>query len=150
MDIKELREATIVCLKSAMLTMVMVMIWAVIASAETPKEVIASTISAEACGEGKQGMIAVLNTMINRAEARGTSIYKEATRKNQYYGYTAKNRQRLYQQCKKQSDEIVDLGFAGKLADITGGAVYFRTDSEPVYSWHRVKTVKIGQHIFYR
>ena len=110
---------------------------------------IAKTIAAEAAGEGRIGMHAVTNTIGNRSASRKKPPIDIISQKNQYYGYTAKNRDKLYEQVKDIADDLAKKLLSGELEDITGGAEYFLQDDEPVRSWHGKKTIKIGNHTFY-
>lgn len=114
----------------------------------TPDEVVASVISAEACGEGEIGMYAVANVVANRAKKYNITPYEVVTQKNQFYGYTSENREKLYNQCKEVSDRLTSNIM--QLDDITNGALYFRQIGEKKRSWHRVFTIKIGNHLFYK
>jgi len=110
--------------------------------------IIAKTISAEACGEGYRGMYAVANVIKNRAIKYSISPYKVVIAKNQFYGYTATNREALFYQCQKEALYIAEnLMF---LPDITEGALYFRRENEKLQAWHNIKTVTIKNHIFYK
>lgn len=114
----------------------------------TVQEVVASVIAAEACGEGKKGMYAVANVITNRAKKYNMSPYEIVTQKNQFYGYTSKNREKLYLQCKEYTDYLAKNIM--KLDDITKGALYFRRFDEKKRSWHLTMTIQIGNHIFYK
>lgn len=114
----------------------------------TPKEVVASTICAEAVGEGFIGLYAVSNVIANRSKKYNKSPYEVVTQKNQFYGYTAKNREELYRQGKVFCDYFAENLL--KLDDITNGAIYFRRIGEKKRSWHLIRTIKIGRHIFYK
>ena len=109
---------------------------------------IAKVLCAEACGEGKIGMIGVANTIANRAKKWHKTPYQIITQKNQYYGYTAKNKNLLYHQCKHIALPLAKNILT--LKDITNGALYFRRKNEPIYSWHKIKTIIIKHHIFYK
>lgn len=113
-------------------------------------DTVAVVLAAEACGEGEQGMRAVAGTILNRSLRRGISIERVVSEKNQYYGYTASNRHRLYAQCKGVADRVAAELKAGTLKDITGGAEYFLLPGEKIRSWHGKRTVKIGAHTFYK
>lgn len=114
------------------------------------KQEIAKVLAAEGASEGRRGMIAIANTMNNRAVDSGKSLMDVISEKNQYYGYTAKNKEKLYQQVKEEADKIADDLVEGRLQDITGGAKYFLLPNEKVRSWHGDKTVNIGKHTFYK
>lgn len=114
----------------------------------TPNEVVASVISAEACGEGEIGMYAVANVIANRAKEYKMTPYEVVTQTNQFYGYTNPNREKLYNQCKEVSDRLT-LNIM-QLDDITNGALYFRTLKEKNQKWHLKFCIKIGNHLFYK
>ena len=111
-------------------------------------QIIAEVIAAEAGGEGERGMLAVACVIANRARAQHKTPYQIVTAKNQFYGLTAKNRIKLYHQVKLIADRLTkDIM---RLPDITGGALYFRTEQERLFPWCKNRTVKIGNHIFYK
>lgn len=114
----------------------------------TPDEVVASVICSEACGEGEIGMYAVANVIANRSKKYNKTPYEIVTAKNQFYGYTANNREELYNQCGKIADRLTKNIM--KLDDITDRALYFRKVGEKKRSWHMVFTIKIGKHLFYK
>lgn len=114
----------------------------------TLDEVVSSVICAEACSEGEVGMYAVANTIANRSRKRNMTPYQIVRQKNQYFGYTASNREELYNQCGEVSDKLTSKIM--QLDDITDGATYFRKVGEKKRSWHMVFTVKIGKHLFYK
>ena len=114
----------------------------------TPDEVVASVICAEAVGERYVGLYAVSNVVKNRANQYKISPYKVVTQKNQFYGYTNPNREKLYMQNKDYCDYLSKNLM--KLDDITGGALYFRRVGEKKQSWHLKRTIKIKNHIFYK
>lgn len=114
----------------------------------TPNEVVASVISAEACSEGEIGMYAVANVIANRAKKYNITPYEVVIQKNQFYGYTSENRKKLYNQCKEVSYKLASNIM--QLNDITNGALYFKRTGEKKRSWHKVFTIKIGKHLFYK
>lgn len=111
---------------------------------------VAVTLSAEAGGEGEAGMRAVASTMLNRSKAQGKSVHAVATAKNQYYGFTAKNRFARYREVKPIADRIALELMAGTIKDTVNGGLYFRTAKEPRFKWCKVQTARIGKHIFYK
>jgi len=113
--------------------------------------IVAAVIAAEACGEGEIGMRAVAHTIQNRAREWRKTPYQIVTAKNQYYGYTATNRDRLYAQCQQTADRLA-MGIYTQTNghDITEGALYFLLPGERVRAWHGEKTVTIKKHTFYR
>ena len=126
--------------------------FSIIASADnyfyTPQEVVASTICAEAVGEGDIGLYAVSNTIANRSKQRDKTPYEVVTQKNQYFGYTAENRYELYMQNKQYCDYLAENLL--ELDDITNGALFFRREEEEKKSWHEVFCIKLFNHLFYK
>lgn len=120
------------------------------ASGAQAEDSVAVVLAAEACSEGEQGIRAVASTIRNRALRRGISVDRVVSEKNQYYGYTASNRHRLYRECRVIADRVASELRAGTLQDITGGAEYFLLPGERVRAWHGQHTVTIGAHKFYR
>src|SRR3972149_3419581 len=111
---------------------------------------IAKVIAAEAAGEGYEGMVGVANTIGNRSKSKKKLLMDVISAPNQYYGYTAPNKEKLYLQVKDQADEIADKLIKGQLKDNTDGAEYFLLPKEKVRAWHGDKTKTIGSHTFYR
>lgn len=114
------------------------------------KAEVARVIAAEAANQGRAGMIAVANTIGNRAAGTKKTLIDVVSEPNQYYGYTAKNKEKLYKQVQKEADAIADDLVEGRLKDNTGGAKFFLLPKEKVRSWHGDKTVTIGSHTFYK
>lgn len=137
-------------MKNLLLLTLLILSVAVPVHAMTDRETIAMVIAAEACGEGVGGMRLVAEVVRNRAVSRGTSYIKVVTAKNQFYGYTAKNRHKLYKSVKAQADKIVDDMYDGKLGNKTNGALYFRRPDEPMFRWCKIETTRHLNHIFYR
>lgn len=111
---------------------------------------IAVTLSAEAGGEGEAGLRAVGSVIANRAKAWHKTPHQIVTARNQFYGYTAKNRLLRYKEVKPIADKIALELIHGKLKDTVNGGLYFRTAKEPRFKWCKVETAKIGNHIFYK
>ena len=111
-------------------------------------QIVAEVIAAEACGEDEIGLWAVACVIANRAKAQGISPYAVVTARSQFYGYTAKNRHKLYLQVKPIVDRLAkDIM---NLKDITNGALYFRRPDEKMFRWCKVETFRYKNHIFYR
>ena len=115
---------------------------------ENEQQAIAWTIAAEAAGEGKIGMKAVACTIKNRALKYNKTPYEIISEPNQYYGYTAKNRMKRYNEVREYVDYLANNIM--KLEDITGGAIYFETYRKEPLKWWGVFTVKIKNHYFYK
>jgi spore germination cell wall hydrolase CwlJ-like protein len=117
-------------------------------SVQYQAQVIAQVISAEASGEGYLGMYLVSNTIKNRALLYHKTPYQIVIQKNQYYGLTAKNKNKLYNQVKKQADYLACNLM--NLPDKTSGALYFRQLKEPRLKYHKTETIRYNHHIFYK
>lgn len=118
------------------------------ARAEDKTQVIAEVIAAEAAGEGETGMRAVACVIANRAKAQGKTPFAIVTARNQFYGYTAKNRHKLYLWVKSVADKLAKEIMT--LKDITNGALYFRRPDEPKFRWCKIETYRYKNHIFYK
>lgn len=149
-QLTELSRVTLVAVITTILFAVFVIGWAVEARAESNLEIVASVIAAEACGEGEKGMHAVGSTILNRSKSRRISPARVVQQRNQYFGWTAGNRARLYAQCRDVANRIAAQVLAGTLVDVTNGSEYFLLPGEPVRRWHGEKTVTIGAHTFYK
>ena len=113
-------------------------------------ETIAMVIASEAANQDEIGLRAVTCVIANRAKAQGISPYAVVTARNQFYGYTAKNRHKLYLQVKPIVDRLARNIM--NLKDITGGALYFRRPDEKMFPWIKKEnfTVRYKNHLFYR
>ena len=112
--------------------------------------IVAKVICAEMCSEGNLAMQGVASTIQNRMTQYNKTAYEIVTEKNQYYGYTNINKNKIFEdkQCRETSlylaKNITDL------VDITNGALYFRVEDEKIQTWHNILTVKIGRIYFYK
>jgi len=109
---------------------------------------IAKTISMEACSEGYTGMYAVSNVIKNRSIKYNKTPFDIVSQKNQFVGYTHKNRDKRFKECEK--DSLFLATNIMKLKDITHNGLYFKTKNEKKQKWHNVKTITIKNHEFYR
>lgn len=110
---------------------------------------IAKTIAAEATGEGYYGMYLVSNTIKNRAILFNKSPFEVVKQKSQYAGFTSKNREKLYNEVKKQADYLAENLMT--LEDKTNGAIYFENINK--YGkpyWCKIKTLEYKNHVFYK
>jgi spore germination cell wall hydrolase CwlJ-like protein len=117
---------------------------------EKARAELARVIAAEGASEGEKGMRAIASTIMNRSNSSGKTPLDIVTAKNQYYGYTAPNKEKLYGQVKDIADAIANDLIEGRLEDITNGAEYFLLPNEKVRSWHGDRTKTIGKHTFYK
>lgn len=116
-------------------------------------------------GGGTTGMHAVINTLINRATRRGTSVYAEATRKAQYDALVTTGDPNLTLYADEQSPSSADTiaweaaldlmqrAAAGTLQDITDGATNYYASSmktPPYWVASMTFTVELGGQRFYK
>ena len=113
-------------------------------------QIIASVIAAEACSEGQVGMDLIAEVISNRAKKWHKTPLEVVTAKNQFYGYTAPNRPKLYAQCQLKADRAATEVFTGETGQITGGAIYYLLPGEPLRSWHGKKIITYKKHSFYK
>jgi putative nucleotidyltransferase with HDIG domain len=126
--------------------------------------IVAATLWGEARGEGTNGMQAVLNVIMNRANGNFDKTYKVVLVPKQFSMWnsvtnpteTALNvaRDNFNTRDKQwmQAVKLVDLAAKGKLPDITGGAIFYFNPHKVIPSWAKklIKTVTIGNHDFYK
>jgi len=120
---------------------------------------LARTIYWEARGVGAPGMEAVANVVMNRLGHEGfPNTVCEVVRQGHEHGAC-----QFSWWCDGRSDnaredepyaiakEIARRALNGQLADRTGGALYFHQRKvNPDWSAKYIKTVEIGQHVFYK
>jgi spore germination cell wall hydrolase CwlJ-like protein len=109
---------------------------------------VAKVICAESCGGGKIGQWGVANVISNRSKLWHLTPHKVVTQKNQFFGYTASNKEELFSQCKNEALPLSK--YILQLRDLTNGAIYFLRPGEEKGSWIGEKTVTIGKHTFYK
>ena len=121
------------------------------AEPEYQTQAIAETLAAEAGGEGYHGMQAVANVIAARARQQHKTPYQIVSQRNQFFGFTSKNRRKLYLQVKKSADYLATNIMS--LPDITGGATCFeniRAFGKPQWTKKMIRTVTIKNHTFYK
>ncbi len=111
---------------------------------------VAKVICAEMCSEGDAVMYGVANTIKNRMIKYNKTAYEIITEKNQYYGYTNKNKNNIFQNKSCKETSIYLAKNINDLKDITKGALYFRMSNEKIQPWHKTLTVVINNIYFYR
>lgn len=113
-------------------------------------KIVASVISAEACSEGTLVMFGVGSTIRNRMIQNQMSAYEVVTAKNQYYGYTNKNRNKIFQDTRCSIPAMFIAENINKLPDMVNGAIYFRFKNEQKKHWHKNLTQTINTCEFYK
>jgi len=128
-----------------------------ILSAYTPQEVVTLTILAEARGEGKQGMAAVAQTILNRSHNRNLSVDKVCLQRLQFSCWNDQTAILCKAESIMNEDKQI-TNFAFLLADAICKDIpvysnfpynhYFNPDkADP--KWGRGKSgLKIGKHLF--
>jgi N-acetylmuramoyl-L-alanine amidase len=109
---------------------------------------IAEAVYHEARGEGKQGMIAVANVIMNRTRSRNKTAAQIVQAKGQF---SYRTKRYLGFSDKKSYNEACSIanGVLNKtIKDNTGGATYFRSGGG---TWGRnfKQTTRIGNHAFF-
>lgn len=104
---------------------------------------VASTVYAEARGEGEIGMRAVAHVIINRSKEKGVSPCIIVRQPKQFARGPSKPKDKQWQIAKRIS---MNPG-----VDITKGATYFHNLTVRPYWIRSLKvTFRFGNHIFYR
>jgi len=111
---------------------------------------VAKVICAEACSENNLVMFGVGSTIRNRMIQKNISAYAVVTEKNQYYGYTNINKDKIFEDKKCRETSLHLAKNINTLIDITNGALYFRLEDEKIQTWHNILTIKIGRIYFYK
>ena len=113
-------------------------------------------------GGGAPGMQSVLNVLVNRAKARGTTVYEEVLRPYQFSSMTAPGPEAgIGPNALNAADwsaYLAALGLAQQasednLPDITGGATsYYAASMNPPPAWaaSMTRTTEIAGQIFFR
>ena len=129
--------------------------------------VLAATVWGEARGEGLEGMQAVLNVIMNRANGdinkasklaiapKQFSFWNKINDKDEYAVQLANSSRSGKLKDSKQYNEalrLVDSAIKNNLKDITGGAKFYFNPKLAQPSWAKkmVKTATIGHHDFYK
>lgn len=120
------------------------------------EEIIAATLIGEAASEGRTGMQAVLNVIMNRAKGDIEVADKVCLSPYQFSMWNKKVKSSVISDSKKFKQwsiaiDLIKLARTGKLEDITGGAdFYFNPKlASPKWAEQFIKTKTIGNHDFY-
>ena len=109
-----------------------------------------ATLYHEARGEGVMGMEAVASVIMNRAKQTHRSVCSIVYERKQFsWVYETKD--------KHIKGNIMDIlsithkALSGMLVDVTDGATFYHaTYVKPFWAKHKVLTVQINNHIFYK
>lgn len=114
---------------------------------------LAEAIYHEARGESTQGQAAVAEVILNRVDSRqfASSVCGVVNQPSQF-SYTIGGRKAIGNKAAYlRARDIARNALAGAPRVLTGGATYFHTPAvRPSWSHRFQRTVRIGQHIFYR
>jgi len=127
----------------------------------TPQDIAIGALTAwrENRGGGAAGMQSVINVLVNRAKARGTSVYAEAIRPKQFSSMTYPMDPNLILFPVEHDLEwamaltMMEQAERGSLEDITGGATSYYAKSmktPPYWAASMTKTVEIENQIFFK
>lgn len=116
---------------------------------------IAEALYFEARGEGREGMHAVANVIMNRAERRGRTPYQVITRPHQFsYIKDVKYKQYDEVELHEEAKVIAARAMAGILPDITDGSTHYLNPKKlsrlPRWARQYEETVVINDHVFYK
>lgn len=132
---------------------------------------IISTMVSEAGDEGKEGMHAVLSSIINRTQVNplyyGSSVWDVISKPNQYTGFSVLDpnykevldsldgKRKTFtpgrEEQIKQAQELLELAKSGRLSDAANGAThYFNPNKAKRYPWMDAgeERARVGNHIF--
>ena len=117
---------------------------------ETNLLALTKVVYGEARGESDEGKRAVAHVVINRTKKSGKSIQYEASKKNQFSGYSAAGNMpdvKAKAACQKIAEDAIN----GNSSDPTDGATFFYSGST-VPSWAQGKSpcATIGGHKFFK
>lgn len=124
--------------------------------------IVAATLWREAAGEGKVGMQAILNVIMNRSKGDFGDAKNTVLRSKQFSTWNnVSNPGKVAIDIAKENRDdktyraaiqLVDLAMKGKLPDITNGATFYVNPKKVTPYWRNevVKTKEIGRHHFYK
>lgn len=111
---------------------------------------IAEAVYFEARGEGKQGMIAVANVIMNRTKERKMSASRVVSQPGQFSYRTRKSRAMVDKTSYAEACSVAHKVMTGQIGDNTHGATYFRTVSSGTWGRQFKQTTRIGNHAFFK
>jgi len=108
------------------------------------------TLYHEARGEGVQGMEAVASVVMNRAKRSKKSVCSVVYERKQF-SWLHVTKDKHIRGNIMNILSITHKALSGALVDVTHGATFYHaTYVKPSWAKHKVMTVKINNHIFYR
>ena len=109
-----------------------------------------ATLYHEARGEGVIGMEAVASVIMNRAKQTRKSVCSIVYERKQF-SWTHVTKDKRIKGNIRDILSITHKALSGVLVDVTGGATFYHTIYvKPFWAKHKVLTVQINKHIFYK
>lgn len=120
----------------------------------SPLEVVAAVLCAEARGEGRIGMSAVLEVIDHRAARMGVSRTHVITQPKQFACLFGKRPADLIANMQRERESTIALRLAASepiRSNLTRGAThYHRSGTTPYWASGQTPVAVIGRHVFYR
>lgn len=116
-------------------------------------ECLAEALYFEARGEGRKGQAAVAEVILNRVDSRAfPSTICGVVNQRAQFSYTIGGKKPIRnRKAYARVHAVAKAALEGGPRNLTGGATYFHTPSvRPKWASRFQRTVRIGQHIFYR
>lgn len=116
-------------------------------------ECLAEALYFEARGEGRKGQAAVAEVILNRVDSRRfPSTICGVVNQRAQFSYTIGGKKPIRnRKAYARVHAVAKAALEGGPRNLTGGATYFHTPSvRPKWASRFQRTVRIGQHIFYR
>lgn len=121
---------------------------------EADKQVtcLARNVYYEARGEPKAGQIAVAEVTLNRVKSHFAPTICDVVYQRGQFEWTQLKKPKYERSRWRLANTIAHNAIAGQLKDTTEGALYFHSTRIDAANWlaHKVPTVQIGNHIFFR
>jgi spore germination cell wall hydrolase CwlJ-like protein len=109
-----------------------------------------ATLYHEARGEGVMGMEAVASVIMNRAKQTRKSVCSIVYERKQF-SWTHVTKDKRIKGNIRDILSITHKALSGVLVDVTHGATFYHTIYvKPFWAKHKVLTVQINNHIFYK
>ena len=127
-------------------------------SATYGQRVVAAVLMGEAGGEGRAGMVAVVEVLRTRGDSRRTSMLAEAVRPKQFSCLNGTSPEDLISRYEGSPGwdtalEIARMAYntPERLPGVTRGATHYHArQADPYWARGRQPVVTIGNHVFYR
>lgn len=128
-------------------------LFAVPSASDPEVDALSRTIYAEANGEGREGMVAVANVVLNRLEANGygRTIRQVVRQRGQFNVWDRGKTPKKSAESTRIAQVIIMQRRLGVRVDPTNGATHFHNRHvKPAWARRNRATARIGGHYFYR